>query len=55
MASIIQRETFDDSERATIASVFYNRLAAGWKLETDPTVQYSLGYGAAWGNWWKVH
>ena len=53
MASIIQRETFDDSERANIASVFYNRLAAGWKLETDPTVQYSLGYGSAWGNWWK--
>ena len=44
LASIIQRETFDDGERATIASVFYNRLAAGWKLETDPTVQYSLGY-----------
>ncbi len=53
LASIIQRETFDDGERATIASVFYNRLAAGWKLETDPTVQYSLGYDVAWGNWWK--
>jgi len=44
LASIIQRETFDDSEKAIIASVFYNRLAAGWKLETDPTVQYSLGF-----------
>lgn len=53
LASIIQRETFDDSERATIASVFYNRLAAGWKLETDPTVQYSLGYNSSWGGWWK--
>lgn len=53
LASIIQRETFDDSERATIASVFYNRLSAGWKLETDPTVQYALGYNVAWGNWWK--
>lgn len=53
LASIIQRETFDDSERPTIASVFYNRLTAGWKLETDPTVQYALGYDATWGNWWK--
>lgn len=53
LASIIQRETFDDSERAMIASVFYNRMAAGWKLETDPTVQYSLGYDSSWGNWWK--
>jgi UPF0755 protein len=53
LASIIQRETFDDSEKAIIASVFYNRLAAGWKLETDPTVQYSLGFDPAWGGWWK--
>ncbi len=54
LASIIQRETFDDSERAMIASVFYNRLAAGMKLETDPTVQYALGYSESWGGWWKT-
>lgn len=54
LASIIQRETFDDSERAMIASVFYNRLASGMKLETDPTVQYALGYNESWGGWWKT-
>lgn len=54
LASIIQRETFDDTERAMIASVFYNRLAAGMKLETDPTVQYALGYSDTWGGWWKT-
>lgn len=54
LASIIQRETFADEERARIASVFYNRLADGMKLETDPTVQYSLGYSAIWGGWWKT-
>lgn len=54
LASIIQRETFEDEERARIASVFYNRLANGMKLETDPTVQYSLGYSETWGGWWKT-
>jgi UPF0755 protein len=53
LASIIQRETFDENERPMMASVFYNRLASGMKLETDPTVQYALGYNAAWGGWWK--
>jgi len=54
LASIVQRETFDDAERPMIASVFYNRLAAGMKLETDPTVQYALGYSEEWGGWWKT-
>jgi UPF0755 protein len=54
LASIIQRETFKDQERAKIASVFYNRLQNGMKLETDPTVQYSLGYSETWGGWWKT-
>jgi UPF0755 protein len=54
LASIVQRETFKDDERELIASVFYNRLAVGMKLETDPTVQYALGYSDEWGNWWKT-
>jgi UPF0755 protein len=54
LASIVQRETFKDDERDLIASVFYNRLAVGMKLETDPTVQYALGYSTEWGNWWKT-
>jgi len=54
LASIIQRETFMDEERALMASVFYNRLRVGMKLETDPTVQYALGYSDGWGNWWKT-
>lgn len=54
LASIIQRETFKDDERGLMASVFYNRLNSGMKLETDPTVQYALGFSEKWGSWWKT-
>ena len=43
VASMIQRETSVAEEGAKVASVIYNRLAAGMKLQIDATVQYALG------------
>ena len=43
MASIIERETDSDAERAKVAGVFYNRLRSGMKLQSCATVQYVLG------------
>lgn len=42
MASVIEREAATDKERPLVASVFYNRLAIGMKLESCATVQYIL-------------
>jgi UPF0755 protein len=49
LAAIVEREAVLPRERATIASVYLNRLAAGMKLDADPTVQYALGQP---GDWW---
>ncbi len=43
MASVVEREAKRDDERATIASVFYNRIAIGMPLQSCATIQYALG------------
>ncbi|MCD8216160.1 MAG: endolytic transglycosylase MltG [Clostridiales bacterium] len=41
IASIIEKEIKYDDERSTAASVIYNRLEAGMKLQMDATVLYA--------------
>lgn len=42
LASIVEREAKNDEDRPLIASVFYNRIKVGMKLESDVTVEYGL-------------
>lgn len=43
LASLIEKETGQKSDRAMIAGVFVNRLRRGMLLQTDPSVIYGMG------------
>lgn len=49
IASMLERETFSDSEKPIVAGVIYKRLENDWPLQIDATLQYIKG------NWKPVY
>lgn len=43
LASIVEKETNQNTEKPDVAGVYYNRLRQGWLLQADPTLVFALG------------
>lgn len=42
MASLLERETFADSEKPIVAGILFKRLDNDWPLQVDATLQYAV-------------
>lgn len=55
LASLVEREAANNSERPTIAGILYKRLQNDWPLQVDATVQYIIANRECkilTCNWW---
>jgi UPF0755 protein len=52
MASMVEKEARLSAEMSLIASVFYNRIEANMRFQSDPTVQYAIGFDENQETWW---
>lgn len=43
ISSLLERETFSDSEKPIVAGIIYKRLRNDWPLQIDATLQYAKG------------
>ena len=43
MASVVEGEVRNDSDRKIVAGLFWNRIAKGMPLQSDATLEYALG------------
>lgn len=48
LASLVEREGKTNEDRPIIAGILSNRLAEGWPLQVDASVQYALGTASEW-------
>lgn len=51
IASLIERESGGDEDKALIAGIIWNRLDKGMRLQIDATIQYVLGTP---NDWWPM-
>ena len=45
LASIVEKETPIENEKSLVAGVFFNRLKNNMRLQSDPTVEFSITLG----------
>ncbi|MBI2029335.1 endolytic transglycosylase MltG [Candidatus Gottesmanbacteria bacterium] len=55
LASILEREVKNASDRPIVAGIYLKRLNNNWPLQADATVQYIVGFDAGGNIWWKKH
>jgi UPF0755 protein len=54
LASLIQRESANDSEMPLVAQILLNRLNIGMPLQVDATLQYIKGFNKTELSWWST-